>query len=62
MFSDYFNIIILKIIFLKNIILIYFKIKNILNNNYYCTSKYPTSVHNKDETVDKKFPRLTKRS
>ena len=37
MFLDYFDVLILKIIFKnkKNIILIYFKIKNILKNNSY---------------------------
>jgi hypothetical protein len=37
-FLDHFDVLILKIIFLnKKIILIYFKIKNILKNNYYYT-------------------------
>ena len=42
-FSYYFNILISKIIFLKNkknIILIYFKIKNTLKNNNNYNSKY----------------------
>ena len=34
MFLDYFDVLILKIFFLNKIILILFKIKNILKNNY----------------------------
>jgi len=39
MFLDYFDVLISNIIFKnkKNIILIYFKIKNIFKNNYYHT-------------------------
>jgi hypothetical protein len=40
MFSDHFDVLILNII-LKNIILIYFKIKNILKNNHYSTFNQP---------------------
>jgi hypothetical protein len=42
MFSDYFNLLISKIIFkkLKNIVLTYFKIKNIFKNNINHIFKY----------------------
>jgi hypothetical protein len=42
MFLDYFDLLILKIIFKikKNIILIHFQVKNTLNRNYYHISKY----------------------
>jgi hypothetical protein len=42
MFLDYFDVLISKIIFKnkKNIILIYFKIKNIFKNNYYHTLEH----------------------
>jgi hypothetical protein len=42
-FSDNFDVLILKIIFKnkKNIILIYFEIKNTLKNNRYYIFKYP---------------------
>ena len=39
--NNFFNVFILKIIFLK-IILIYFKIKNILKNNFRHYLKYPS--------------------
>jgi hypothetical protein len=45
MFSNHFNMLISKIIFLiKNIILIYFKIKNTLKNNRYHTFKHPLRI------------------
>ena len=42
MFLDYFDVLISNIIFKnkKNIILIYFKIKNIFKNNYYHTLEH----------------------
>jgi hypothetical protein len=40
MFLDYFDVLVSKIIFFLNIILIYFWVKNILKNNYYHTFKY----------------------
>ena len=39
-FSNHFNILISKIIFLKKIIIIYFQAKNNLKNNYRYTSKH----------------------
>jgi len=46
MFSDYFDVLMSKIIFLKNIILMCFKIKNILKKNRYHTFKHLNLVLN----------------
>jgi hypothetical protein len=43
MFAHHFNMIISKIIFFKNIILIYFETKNTLKSNRYHTSKHALS-------------------
>jgi len=40
MFLNYFDMLMLKIIFFKKIIMIYFLTKNILKNNYYHTLKH----------------------
>ena len=45
MFLYYFNVLISEIFFKKYIILIYFKIKNILKNNHYYTFKPPYIIN-----------------
>ena len=48
MFSNHFNVLMSKIIFLKNkiIILMYFRMKNTLKTNSYHTLKHPRSASN----------------
>jgi hypothetical protein len=40
-FLDHFDVLISEIIFLKNIILMYFQVKNILKSNYYHIPQHP---------------------
>jgi hypothetical protein len=51
MFLDHFDTLILKI---KNSILIYFWINNILKNNYYYIFKHPLTQHKKPCSIIKK--------
>jgi hypothetical protein len=44
LFLDHFYVLKLKIIFLKNIILIHFRVNNTLKNNYNHTSKHPLNI------------------
>jgi hypothetical protein len=51
MFLNRFDVLMLKIIFFflkNNIILIYFRVKNILNRNHYHISKHSLKIHEYD--------------
>jgi hypothetical protein len=58
-FLIYFNVLILKLIFLKKFILIYFIDKNTLKNNIYYALKHPENIKPNMRAIKEKYDCLT---